>query len=62
MSAELEAIFNNTCGFTGLQSVVVYHASKMGKDVEKMRENARLLCTKLSLNPIEESEYYYLFR
>ena len=62
ISAELENIFNTTCAFTGLHTVIIDHMTTMVGVVTEMKEKARLLCTAPEQKmPSPESEYHYIF-
>lgn len=62
ISVELENIFNVTCAFTRLHTVIMDHVTTMGGVVTEMKEKARLLSTAPEQKmPSPEGDYYYFF-
>lgn len=41
---KLQRVFDSSCGFWNVQSVLMQHIENMVEDVTKLRSNARLLC------------------
>ena len=41
---ELQRVFDSSCGFRNVQSVLMQHIEYMVEDIMKLRSNARLLC------------------
>ena len=41
---KLQRVFDSSCGFWNVQSILMKHIGLMIEDVTKLRSNARLLC------------------
>ena len=58
---KLQKVFDSSCGFWNVQSVLMRHVEDMVENVTKIRSDARVLCRMDSVNVTESCMCLYMY-